>query len=109
MVEQDLRVIVVTCDFPDTPMHEVKDGVEIFRIDSLKYPAPNFLSWIYLMNMNMQHEAAGLIKKLNLDVNIFHAHDWLVANTAIGLKHILSRNFLSLKLINSRFKISIVI
>lgn len=38
--------------------------------------------------MHMQSEAADLIGHLGGDVDVIHAHDWLVANAAIGLKHI---------------------
>ena len=40
------------------------------------------------MNTNMQRESASLIRSLGGKVDIIHAHDWLVANAAIGLKHI---------------------
>jgi glycosyltransferase involved in cell wall biosynthesis len=40
------------------------------------------------MNMNMQQEAAAIIKNQNVKVDILHAHDWLVATAGIGLKHI---------------------
>ncbi len=51
LVKQGVKVYVVTCDFPDTPAHEVIDGVEVYRIDSYKNPAPDFASWVYLMNL----------------------------------------------------------
>jgi len=46
------------------------------------------------MNMNMQKEAAAIVKNLG-GVNIFHAHDWLVANAGIGLKHIFRKPLLA--------------
>ena len=56
LVKQGVRTIVVTCDFPDAPDYELVDGVEVYRIDSYKNPAPDFHSWIYLMNLNMQKD-----------------------------------------------------
>jgi len=85
------KVYVVTCDFPGAPQHEVLDGVEVFRIDSYKNPSPDFATWVYLMNMNMQKEAAALAKSLKAKVDLFHAHDWLVATAGIGLKHVFRR------------------
>lgn len=85
-----VKVYVVTCDFPGAPDHEVVDGVEVYRIDSYKNPSPDFASWVYLMNMNMQKEAAAIIKRLG-GVDVFHAHDWLVATATIGLKHVFRR------------------
>jgi glycosyltransferase involved in cell wall biosynthesis len=82
------KVYVVTCDFPNTPEHEIIDGVEVYRIDSYKNPSPDFATWVYLMNVNMQKEAAALINHLGGKIDVIHAHDWLVATAAIGLKHV---------------------
>ena len=95
LAKNDVKVYVVTCDFPRAPQHEVVDGVEVFRIDSYKNPSPNFATWVYLMNMNMQKEAAALVNRLNGKVDIFHAHDWLVANSGIGLKHVFRKPLLT--------------
>jgi len=88
LTRKGMKVYVVTCDFPGAPQHEVLDGVEIFRIDSYKNPSPDFATWVYLMNVNMQKEAAAIIKSLNGNVDVLHAHDWLVATAGIGLKHV---------------------
>jgi glycosyltransferase involved in cell wall biosynthesis len=82
------KVYVVTCDFPGAPQHEVVDGVQVLRIDSYKNPSPDFATWVYLMNVNMQKEAAALVNSLGGKVDVFHAHDWLVATAGIGLKHV---------------------
>jgi glycosyltransferase involved in cell wall biosynthesis len=88
LARSGVKVYVVTCDFPGAPEHEIVDGVEVFRIDSYKNPSPDFATWVYLMNVNMQKEAAGLINSLGGKVDVIHAHDWLVATAAIGLKHV---------------------
>jgi len=88
LAKNGLKVYVVTCDFPGAPQHESVDGVEVFRIDSYKNPSPDFATWVYLMNVNMQKEAASLVNSLGGNVDIFHAHDWLVADAGIGLKHV---------------------
>ncbi|MBS7615957.1 glycosyltransferase family 4 protein [Candidatus Bathyarchaeota archaeon] len=94
LAENGVKVYVVTCDFPGAPQHEMVDGVEVFRVDSYKNPSPDFASWVYLMNMNMQKEAAAFVKSLG-GVDIFHAHDWLVANAGIGLKHVFRKPLLA--------------
>jgi glycosyltransferase involved in cell wall biosynthesis len=94
LVKQGVKVYVVTCDFPGAPAHEVVDGVEVYRIDSYKNPSPDFATWVYLMNMNMQKETAVLMKKIGNKVDVIHAHDWLVANAGIGLKHIFRKPLL---------------
>ena len=94
LAKQGVKVYVVTCDFPGAPAHEEIDGVEVYRIDSYKNPAPDFPSWVYLMNLNMQKETAALARKLDIKIDVFHAHDWLVANAGIGLKHIFRKPLL---------------
>jgi len=64
------------------------NGAHVLRVDSYKTPSPDFATWDSLMNVNMQEEAATLISSLSGQVDIIHAHDWLVANAAVGLKHV---------------------
>ncbi|MGC8998024.1 MAG: glycosyltransferase family 4 protein [Candidatus Bathyarchaeia archaeon] len=94
LAKSGVKVYVVTCDFPGAPSHETLNGVEVYRVDSYKNPSPDFASWVYLMNMNMQKEAAFIVRELG-GVDIFHAHDWLVANAGIGLKHVFRRPLLA--------------
>jgi len=94
LARNGVKVYVVTCDFPEAPQHEVVDGVEVFRIDSYKNPSPDFATWVYLMNVNMQKEAAALVNSLG-GVDVFHAHDWLVATAGIGLKHVFRKPLLA--------------
>lgn len=91
LARRGVKVYVVTCDFPGAPAHEVMDGFEVFRVDSYKNPSPDFATWVYLMNVNMQKEAAAIIRGLDGGVDVLHAHDWLVATAGIGLKHVFRR------------------
>jgi glycosyltransferase involved in cell wall biosynthesis len=94
LAKNGVKVYVVTCDFPGAPKHETLEGFEVFRVDSYKNPSPDFASWVYLMNINMQKEAASIVKNLG-KVDIFHAHDWLVAVASVGLKHVFRRPLLA--------------
>ena len=94
LAKNNVKVHVVTCDFPGAPDHETIDGVEVYRIDSYKNPSPDFATWVYLMNLNMQKEAAAIAAKLPEPIDVFHAHDWLVATTGIGLKHVFRKPLL---------------
>ncbi|MCW4045035.1 MAG: glycosyltransferase family 4 protein [Candidatus Bathyarchaeota archaeon] len=94
LAKNGVKVYVVTCDFPGAPAHEVIDGVEVYRVDSYRNPSPDFATWVYLMNVNMQREAASLVAKLAGKIDVFHAHDWLVANAGIGLKHVFRKPLL---------------
>ncbi len=93
LAKKGVKVHVVTCDFPGAPPQETIDGVEVHRIDSYKNPAPDFATWVYLMNVNMQKETATIVRNLGGKVDIFHAHDWLVATAGIGLKHVFRKPF----------------
>jgi glycosyltransferase involved in cell wall biosynthesis len=93
LAKNGVKIYVLTCDFPGAPKHETIDGVEVYRIDSYKNPAPDFATWVYLMNVNMQKEAAALARSLGSDIDIFHSHDWLVATAGIGLKHVFRKPF----------------
>jgi glycosyltransferase involved in cell wall biosynthesis len=84
-----VEVDVFTCDFPGTDAEEQVDGVHVHRIDSYKFPAPDFASWNYMMNLNMQRAASEFIRGSNGQVDILHAHDWLSATAAMGMKHML--------------------
>jgi glycogen(starch) synthase len=94
LAKSGVKVYVVTCDFPGAPAHEVIEDVEVYRIDSYKNPAPDFATWVYLMNLNMQKEAAAIVNKLGAKIDVFHAHDWLVATAGIGLKHVFRKPLL---------------
>jgi glycogen(starch) synthase len=94
LAENGVKVYVVTCDFPGAPAHEVIDGVDVYRVDSYKNPAPDFATWVYLMNLNMQKEAAAIVNRLGGKIDVFHAHDWLVATAGIGLKHVFRKPLL---------------
>jgi glycogen(starch) synthase len=88
LVKLGVDVYIVTCDFPGAPEREIMNGVHVLRVDSYKSPSPDFATWVSLMNVNMQRETAGLIRIHGRQVDIIHAHDWLVANASVGLKHI---------------------
>jgi glycogen(starch) synthase len=94
LAKRGMKVYVVTCDFPGAPAHEVIDGVEVYRVDSYKNPSPDFATWVYLMNLNLQKEAAALASGLPDKIDVFHAHDWLVATAGIGLKHVFRKPLL---------------
>jgi glycosyltransferase involved in cell wall biosynthesis len=46
-------------------------------------------TWAFLMNQSMEETAAEIINSDSPSVDILHAHEWLVAKAAVGLKHTL--------------------
>ena len=81
-------VYVITCDFPGAPAYEEIEGVRVYRVDSYSFPTPDFATWIAMMNVNLQTKATEVLASIRDNIHVLHAHDWLVANASIGLKHI---------------------
>ena len=88
LVGLGVEVHVLTCDFPGAAEYEDVEGVHVQRVDSYVHPTPDFPTWIAMMNVNLQRAATELMASLRGRPQILHAHDWLVANAAIGLKHL---------------------
>lgn len=86
LIKKGYTVHVVTCSFPGAADYEVVDGVHVHRFDAYEIPAPEFLQWDLNMNVLMERKAIEIIQEHKID--IIHAHDWLVASAAIGLKHL---------------------
>ncbi|MBI4257679.1 MAG: glycosyltransferase family 4 protein [Thaumarchaeota archaeon] len=81
-------VYIVTCDYPGAPEYEEVDGIKVHRVNSYKFPTPDFATWVSMMNVNLGIKAAEIVKSNKNRIQILHAHDWLVANASIGLKHL---------------------
>ncbi len=88
LAQTDLDVHVITLEFPGAKGYEEIDGVHVHRVDSYNYPSPDFASWTFMMNLNLQAKGIELIRSLKGSIDIVHAHDWLVATAAVGLKHL---------------------
>ncbi len=86
-VKAGIEPIVIACAFSGSQGYENIDGVHVFRFDADNIPAEDFPSWALQMNVLMQNQASKVIEEFK-DISLIHAHDWLVATAAIGLKHI---------------------
>jgi glycosyltransferase involved in cell wall biosynthesis len=87
LVQTGVEVHVVTCDFPGAPAYEDVEGIHVHRVDSYRYPTPDFATWAAMMNVNLQTKAAEIMASTK-KIHLIHAHDWLVANASVGLKHV---------------------
>ena len=87
MAEAGHDVHVVTRDHPDAPPEETVDGVHIVRAG--EYPPmigfDNLVPWVLQFNIAVQEAATNLL--LQHEVDVVHAHDWLVAYAAAALKN----------------------
>ncbi|WP_066343656.1 glycosyltransferase family 4 protein [Geminocystis sp. NIES-3708] len=75
---------LITLEFANAPKFEVVEGIKIYRISIP--PNENFFDWVISMNDVMRVTSENLISKIGT-FDIIHAHDWLVADSAISLKH----------------------
>jgi glycogen synthase len=82
------KVHVVTKDYPGAPEYEESEGVHIYRVVSYPpdVPQEEWVSWTLQFNVALLEKAVALINDLK-NVNVIHAHDWLVAHAAASLKH----------------------
>jgi glycogen(starch) synthase len=71
-----VEVHVITNEMPGSPFEEKDHGVFVHRV-SIPTPAPNFHSWVLMMNHYFS-KRAGLLSHEVGDFDIVHAHDWLV-------------------------------
>lgn len=88
LAETGHDVHVVTRDHPDAPAEETLDGVHVLRVapDPELVSFDDLIPWVAQFNMGVLEQATALMNETGIDV--VHAHDWLVAYAAAGLKNI---------------------
>ncbi len=84
LVKQGHEIHLVTVEFGQAPHYEVVDGVHVHRV--VVGPSQDFFHWVVNLNESMgRHGAKLLLEDGSFD--LIHAHDWLVGDAAIALKH----------------------
>jgi glycogen(starch) synthase len=91
---KDIAVHVVTCDFPGAPEREQIKGVNVYRFNS-KIPSPSFLGWVFSMNQAMTEKAIDVFNEHDEEIDIIHAHDWLVTEAAVRIRDAFSKPLVS--------------
>lgn len=88
LAKQGVKVHVVTKDYPGAAEYEESEGVHIYRV--VNYPPDitqeDWVPWTLQFNVALLEKAVALVNDLK-NVNVIHAHDWLVAHAAASLKH----------------------
>ncbi len=79
------QVIVGTLSNNTNETIEKHDNLTIIRVNPYKIPSPDFISWVHQFNQSILERVIELV---DFDVDIIHAHDWLVARAGIMLKHL---------------------
>jgi glycogen synthase len=88
LAAQGHEVHVITRDHPDSPApaEEWLEGVHVVRVGEAPpvIPFTDLIPWVLAFNNSVQAAAARIVREHDIDV--VHAHDWLVAYAAAGIK-----------------------
>jgi glycosyltransferase involved in cell wall biosynthesis len=84
IVQLGHEVHLITVAVADAPSEEVVEGIHLYRIPVTNHG--NFFLWVTNMNLSMKLKVDQLIEEIG-NFELIHAHDWLVADVAISLKH----------------------
>lgn len=85
LIKHGHEVHLITVEFGQAPHYEVVEGVCVHRVEVA--PSNDFFHWVVNMNESMGRHGGKLILE-DGPFNIIHAHDWLVGDAAIALKHL---------------------
>ena len=83
IVKLNHEIHLLTVEFKDTPQYELVEGIHLYRLAVEENS--DFFQWVANMNLVMQEHGKKLFQKVKFD--LIHAHDWLVGDAAIALKH----------------------
>ena len=84
LVKLGHEIHLITVEFGGAAMYEVVEGIHIHRVPVAW--GNNFFHWVVNMNESMGSHGAKLMLEEG-PFDIIHAHDWLVGDAAIALKH----------------------
>ncbi len=84
LVKLGHEIHLITPEFGHAPMYEVVEGVRVHRVPVA--PANDFFHWVVNLNDSIGHHGGKLMLEEG-SFDIIHAHDWLVGDAAIALKH----------------------
>ncbi len=84
LVKLGHEVHLITVEFGQASMYEVVEGVNIHRVPVGH--SNDFFHWVVNLNESMGHHGGKLILEEG-PFDLIHAHDWLVGDAAIALKH----------------------
>lgn len=85
LTKKNTNITIITCCSEGAKEKEIINSLSIYRIPSKIIDTPDFISWIYLLNLSMIIKAFKLSQENSFD--IIHVHDWLSAFAGYVLKH----------------------
>ena len=83
IVHMGHEIHLLTVEFGSAPKYEIVEGIHLYRCAVAH--GNDFFHWIANMNESMGSLGGELIQQQGFD--LIHAHDWLVGDAAIALKH----------------------
>lgn len=84
IVKIGCEVHLITVEVDNAAIYEVIEGIHIHRV--VVAQGHDFFHWVANMNESMKAHGENLIAEVG-HFDIIHAHDWLVGDSAIALKH----------------------
>jgi glycosyltransferase involved in cell wall biosynthesis len=84
LVKLGHEVHLITVEFGQASMYEVVEGVKVHRVPVGH--SNDFFHWVVNLNESMGDHGGKLILEEGR-FDLIHAHDWLVGDAAIALKH----------------------
>jgi glycosyltransferase involved in cell wall biosynthesis len=84
LVKLGHEVHTITVEFGHAPMYELVEGIHVHRVPVAW--GHDFFHWVANMNESMGSHGAKLLQEES-PFDLIHAHDWLVGDAAIALKH----------------------
>ena len=84
IVKLEYEIHLLTVEFGSAPKYEIIEGIHVYRCH---VPHGNdFFHWVANMNQSMGKQGGEILIEHD-DFQLIHAHDWLVGDAALSLKH----------------------
>ncbi|MBD2384107.1 glycosyltransferase family 4 protein [Cylindrospermum sp. FACHB-282] len=84
LVKLGHEIHLITVEYAQASLYEVVEGVYVHRVP-VSY-SNDFFHWVVNLNASMGHHGGKLLLEEG-PFDLIHAHDWLVGDAAIALKH----------------------
>lgn len=84
LVKLGHEIHLITVEFGSAPRYEVVEGIFVHRVPVDE--SDNFLHWVANFNESVGRHGGKLLQQEG-PFDLIHAHDWLVGDSAIALKH----------------------
>ncbi len=86
MAKKGVKIHLLTCGTEGAPEEEKINGVHVIRVNPYRISSPDFTTWAAQFNVALLEKVMKLPELMD-DIDLIHAHDWLVAYAARAIKH----------------------